>query len=323
MTGHVYVSRRLSAAPMTALESLGVPIVVHPDPDWPPSRGELLDAVRGASALVTLLTERVDTELLKATGNALQIVANCAVGYDNVDVNAASSRGVVVTNTPGVLDEATADCAFGLILAMARRLVEADRFMRTGKEWIWAPQSFVGIDVSAGATLGIVGLGRIGMAVARRAHAFNMRILATGSRADNREAAAFGVQAVEIGTLLRESDIVSLHCPLTSDTRHLIGAPELDIMKASSILVNTARGPIVDEEALVEALESRIIAGAALDVYEQEPRPHPRLVKLENVVLLPHIASAGEATRNAMCQLAVDNVRAVLNGERPPTPVAG
>lgn len=321
MIGHVYVSRRLTAAPMAALESRGVPVVVHRDPDWPPSRDQLLGAVRGASALVTLLTERVDAELLDAAGDALQIVANCAVGYDNIDVPAARCHDVVVTNTPGVLDEATADCAFGLILATARRLVEADRFMRTGKEWIWGPQSFVGIDVSAGAILGIVGLGRIGMAVARRAHAFNMQILATGSGAHSRKAAALGVQPAKIGTLLRESDIVSLHCPLTPDTQHLIGAAELAVMKTTGILVNTARGPIIDEAALVEALDGGVIAGAGLDVYEREPQPHPRFLELDNVVLLPHIGSAGEATRNAMGQLAVDNVCAVLNGDPPLTPV--
>ena len=321
MSGHVYVSRRLTASPMAALETLGRPVVVHHDPDWPPSRAELLEGARGASALVTLLTDRVDPELLDAAGAGLRIVANCAVGFDNIDVAAARARGVVVTNTPGVLDEATADCALGLILAASRRIVEADRFMRTGREWIWGPQSFVGIDLSAGATLGLVGLGRIGMAVARRAQAFKMRILATGSRAHTDEAAHLGVQPVDLDTLLRESDIVSLHCPLTPDTRHLIGARELATMKSTSILVNTARGPIVDEEALVTALVEGVIAGAGLDVYEHEPKAHPRLLELENVVVLPHIGSAGDVTRNAMGRLAVDNIRAVLGGEAPLTPV--
>ena len=283
MTGHVYVSRRLTPGPMAAIDSLGKPIVVHPDPDRPPRRSELLEGVRGASALVTLLTEQVDSELLDAAGDSLRIVANCAVGYDNVDVSAAASRGVIVTNTPGVLDEATADCAFGLILATSRRLVEADRFVRTGRDWVWGPQLFVGLDVSARATL--------------------------------------GVEPVELGMLLRESDIVSLHCPLTPETRHLIGDDELAAMKSSGILVNTARGPIVDESALVHALKTGGIGGAGLDVYEQEPRPHPGLFDLENVVLLPHVGSAGEATRDAMGQLAVENVRAVLGGERPLSPV--
>jgi lactate dehydrogenase-like 2-hydroxyacid dehydrogenase len=320
---HVYLSRQLTPAAMAAARYLGVPLVVHDDPDQPPSREQLLQGARGAVALITLLTERVDDEVLEAAGSQLRIVANCAVGYDNISVPAALSRGIVVTNTPGVLDEATADCAFGLVLATARRLLEGDRFIRSGVDWIWGPQSFVGLDVSAGATLGIVGLGRIGMAVARRAAAFNMRIVATGSRATSEEAAGYGVQAVDLQTLLRESDVVSLHCPLTPDTHHLIGPEELAAMKPTAILVNTARGPIVDEAALVSALESGVIAAAGLDVYEDEPRLHPGLRALDNVVLLPHIGSAGEATRNAMGKLAVDNVRAVLSGDPPLTPVVG
>ena len=320
---HVYLSRQLTPAAMTAAESLGLPLVVHDDPDRPPSREQLLQGVRGASAVITLLTERIDDEVLEAAGSQLRVVANCAVGYDNISVPAAVSRGVVVTNTPGVLDEATADCAFGLVLASARRLVEGDRFIRSGAEWIWGPQAFVGLDVSAGATLGIVGLGRIGMAVARRAAAFNMRILATGSRAAGAEAAGYGVQQVDLQRLLAESDVVSLHCPLTPETRHLIGADQLAAMKPTAILVNTARGPIVDEAALAVALRDGVIAAAGLDVYEDEPRVHPELCALDNVVLLPHIGSAGQATRDAMGRLAVDNVRAVLAGEPPLTPVAG
>jgi lactate dehydrogenase-like 2-hydroxyacid dehydrogenase len=320
---HVYLSRRLTPAAMEAAGSLGRPLLVHEDPDRPPSREELLRGARGATALITLLTDRVDDEVLATAGDQLRIVANCAVGYDNISVAAAHSRGVVVTNTPGVLDEATADCAFGLVLATARRLVEGDRFIRSGADWVWGPRSFVGLDVSAGATLGIVGLGRIGMAVARRAAAFNMRIVATGSRATSAEAAGYGVQAVDLPRLLAESDVVSLHCPLTPQTHHLIGTEELAAMKPSAVLVNTARGPIVDEAALVSALEGGVIAAAGLDVYENEPQLHPGLRALDNVVLLPHIGSAGQATRDAMGQLAVGNVRAVLSGGQPLTPVAG
>jgi lactate dehydrogenase-like 2-hydroxyacid dehydrogenase len=321
--GHVYLSRELPAGAMDAARSLGRPLVVHDDPDRPPSRTRLLDDVRGAAAMITLLTERVDEEVLDAAGPGLRVVANCAVGYDNVSVAAASARGVVVTNTPGVLDEATADVAFGLILATSRRLVEADRFMRTGAEWVWGPQFFVGLDLSAGATLGIVGLGRIGMAVARRAAAFGMPILATGSRASTAEARALGVTSADLPRLLAESDVVTLHCPLTPETHHLIGAEQLAAMKPTAVLVNTARGPIVDEAALVRALQQGVIAGAGLDVYEDEPRAHPGLRALGNVVLLPHIASAGRATREAMGKLAVDNVRAVLAGDPPLTPVTG
>jgi len=318
---HVYLSRELTPGAMTAVRDLDVPLVVHDNPDRPPSRERLLADVRGAAALITLLTERVDDELLDAAGSDLRIVANCAVGYDNVDVAAAQRRGIVVTNTPGVLDEATADLAFGLILATSRRIVEADRFLRSGADWIWGPQFFVGLDLSGGATLGIVGLGRIGMAVARRAAAFGMRILATGRRATSEEAAAYGVEAADLPRLLAESDVLTLHCPLTPETRHLIGAEELAAMKPTGILINTARGPIVDEAALVDALQRRVIAGAGLDVYEDEPRMHPGLPQLENVVLLPHIASAGRATRDAMGRLAVDNVREVLAGRSPLTPV--
>ncbi|TYP90755.1 2-hydroxyacid dehydrogenase [Blastococcus xanthinilyticus] len=318
---HVYLSRQLTPPATAAARDLGLPLVMHDDPDTPPSRERLLRDVAGAAALITLLTDRVDAELLDAAGPGLRIVANCAVGFDNVDLAAASARGVVVTNTPGVLDEATADLAFALVLATARRLVEADRFVRGGREWIWGPQSFVGLDVSGGATLGIVGLGRIGMAVARRAAAFGMRILATGSRATGEEARRYGVAAADLPRLLAESDVVSLHCPLTPDTHHLIGAAELAAMKPTAILVNTARGPVVDEAALVTALETGVIAAAGLDVYEDEPRLHPGLRALDNTVLLPHIGSAGRATRDAMGLLAVDNVRAVLAGEPPRTPV--
>jgi lactate dehydrogenase-like 2-hydroxyacid dehydrogenase len=319
---HVYLSRQLTPAAMAAAETLGLPLVVHDDPDWPPSRDQLLRGVQGASAIITLLTERIDDEVLDAAGGGLRIVANCAVGYDNISVAAARSRGVVVSNTPGVLDEATADCAFGLILATARRLVEGDRFLRSGADWIWGPQAFVGLDISAGATLGIVGLGRIGMAVARRAAAFNMRIIATGSRADSQEAAGYGIERVDLPRLLAESDVVSLHCPLTPETRHLIGPEQLAAMKPTGILINTARGPIVDEAALVDALAGGVIAAAGLDVFEDEPKLHPGLRGLDNVVLLPHVGSAGRATRDAMGTLAVENVRAVLAGGDPLTPVA-
>jgi lactate dehydrogenase-like 2-hydroxyacid dehydrogenase len=321
MTGHLYVSRRLTPLAMARLRSIDVPVVVHPDPDAPPTREEFLAGAAGASALLTLLTERVDDELFEAAGPGLRIVANHAVGYDNISVPSARMRGIVVTNTPGVLDEATADCAFGLVLATARRLVEADRFMRTGQDWIWGPQSFIGLDVSAGATLGIIGLGRIGMAVARRAQAFNMKIIATGSRAGSQEAEAYGVRPADLATVLRESDVVTLHCALTPETRHLIGAAELAAMKTTGILINTARGPVVDEDALVSALSAGVIAGAGLDVYEREPDLHPGLRSLGNVVLLPHVGSAGAATRDAMGGLAVENVQAVLSGKPALTPV--
>lgn len=284
-------------------------------------RADLIAAVPGAAAIVSLVTHRIDAEVMDAAGPSLRLVANLGVGYDNIDVAAATARGIAVTNTPGVLDEATADLAFTLLLATARRVVEADRFVRTGAEWRWEPDFFVGLDVSAGATLGIVGLGRIGLAVARRAAAFGMRIVATGSRAASPEAEALGIRSVLLPELLAESDVVSLHCPLTPETRHLLGADEFAAMKRSAILINTARGPIVDELALIDALRDGVIGAAGLDVFEWEPAISRGLLELPNVVAVPHIGSAGAATRERMGDLAVQNVVAVLSGRPPVTPV--
>ncbi|WP_197410525.1 2-hydroxyacid dehydrogenase [Arthrobacter sp. EPSL27] len=319
--GHVYVTRPMSPKVMQQAGELPIPLTVHADPDLPPAREQLLEDCRGATAIITMLTEKIDDKVMEAAGPGLKVIANVAVGYDNIDVEAAARRGIIVTNTPGVLDEATADLAFALILATVRRVAEADRFIRTARPWIWGPQSFIGLDVSAGATLGIVGLGRTGMAVARRANAFRMNIIATGSRASTPEAAELGVQPCNLDTLLRTSDVVSLHCPLTATNRHLIGAQQLAAMKAGSYLINTARGPLVDEEALADAVESGHLAGAGLDVHEFEPRVNNRLRSLENVVLLPHIGSAAAATRDSMGELAVRNVAAVLSGQAALTPV--
>ncbi|MFE4082553.1 2-hydroxyacid dehydrogenase [Paenarthrobacter sp. YIM B13468] len=320
---HVFLTRPLSERVMRgARESIPAELRVHADIDGPPSRESLLGGSRGASGIITMLTEKIDEEVLEAAGPQLRVVANVAVGFDNIDVEAAARRGVIVTNTPGVLDEATADLTLALVLSTARRVVEADRFVRTGRPWIWGPQSFVGLDLSGGATLGIVGLGRIGMATARRAHAFGMKILATGSRATSQEAVRLGVEAVNLEQLLARSDVVSLHCPLTRETRHLIGAEELATMRKGSYLINTARGPLVDEELLADALESGHLAGAGLDVHEYEPQVNERLRRMEQVVVLPHIGSAGAATRDAMGTMAVKNVAEVLLGRAPLTAVA-
>ena len=309
----------LPTAPAQALLA-GLPgTVTRPDSPAGQDRDDLLADVAGATALVCLLTDQVDVELLAAAGPGLRIVANVAVGYDNIDTAACAERGVVVTNTPGVLDETTADLAFALILATSRRLVEADAFVRRGEAWAWRPDLYVGRDVS-GATLGIVGPGRIGLAVARRAQAFSMRVVATPSR-NSAEAERLGIETLSLPELLAQSDVVSLHCPLTPETHHLIGRDELELMGPDSILVNTARGPIVDEAALAPALKAGTIAAAGLDVYEHEPDVHPDLLGLPNVVLLPHIGSAARATRDRMAALAIDNVRAVLAGEPPITPV--
>ncbi|MCS5734348.1 2-hydroxyacid dehydrogenase [Herbiconiux daphne] len=318
---HVHVTFELPTRAAAELAATGLATTVYSGPTGEP-RASLLESVRGASGIICLLSDRIDAELMDAAGPSLRVVANYAVGYDNVDVAAAKERGIVVANTPGVLDNATADLAFALLLATSRRLVESDRFVRAGNDWKWEPDLFVGLDVSGGATLGIVGLGRIGMAVARRAAAFDMQIVATGSRASSPEAAALGVRAVELPELLTTSDVISLHLPLTPDTHHLIGAAELQAMKTSAVLINTARGPIVDELALIDALRDGVIGAAGLDVYEWEPTVSKGLLSLPNVVTAPHIGSAGRATREKMGSLAVQNVTAVLAGRPAPTAVA-
>ncbi|WP_028463956.1 2-hydroxyacid dehydrogenase [Nesterenkonia alba] len=318
----VYLSRELPAEIVDRLRNdTGAQVRMYHRADFPPTREELLKDVSGAHALVTMLTDRIDAEVLEAAGDQLQVVANFAVGFDNIDLHACRERGVTVTNTPGVLDESVADLTLALILAVARRVPEADRFMRTGSTWIWNPQGYVGMDVSAGRTLGIIGLGRIGMAVARRAHAFGMQILASGRGAQSPHAQQLGVTAATPEDVITGSDILSLHCPLTTENKHMIAAAQLESMKPGSILINTARGPLVDEAALAEALASGHLGGAGLDVFEDEPNVHPRLRELDNVVLLPHIGSAGDATRRQMAELVIRNVAAVLQGQPPVTEV--
>jgi lactate dehydrogenase-like 2-hydroxyacid dehydrogenase len=315
----VYVTRLLTDDAMAAVAALGPPVVTGRED--PPTREELLRDVAGAVAVVATLTDRVDAAVLDAAGPGLRVVANVAVGYDNVDVEAARARGVVVTNTPGVLDDATADLTMGLVLSAARRITEGDRFLRRGTPWVWGPRMMTGLDLSAGATLGIVGYGRIGRAVARRARGFGMRLLATPSRSRVWDADADGVRFVELDELLAEADVVTLHVPLTDATRHLVDAAALARMKPTALLVNTARGGVVDTGALVNALRTGTIGGAALDVFEDEPSVDPRLLELEQVVLTPHLGSAGDRTRSAMCLLAVRNVAAVLAGGAALSPV--
>jgi glyoxylate reductase len=308
--------------PETALEKLRAE---HEVDAWsgPESIGreELLHRVAGADAVVSLLTERIDAELLDAAGPQLKVVANVAVGYDNIDVPACTERGIVATNTPGVLTEATADIALGLILTATRRLGEGERLIRSGQAWKWGMFFLLGSSLQ-GKTLGIVGMGGIGQATARRAKAFGMEIVyQSRSEIDPAIAAELGARRVELDELLAISDVVSLHCPYGPATHHLIGAAQLASMKGSAYLVNTARGPIVDEAALASALRDGQIAGAGLDVFENEPSVHPGLLELENVVLVPHLGSATVETRTAMAMLAADNTLAVLSDERPPAPI--
>ncbi len=281
-------------------------------------REMLLEKVKGADALLSLLTDNIDAEVMDAAGPNLKIIANYAVGYNNIDVEEATKRGIMVTNTPGVLTETTADFAWTLLMAIARRIVEADKFVREGKFRGWEPMLLLGTDVF-GATLGIVGFGRIGQAMARRALGFNMRVLYyDNSRVDEQLEKELKATFVDLPTLLKESDFVTLHVPLTKQTHHLIGEKELKMMKKDAYLINTARGPVVDEKALVKALKEGWIKGAALDVFENEPEIEPELLKLDNVVLAPHIASASYATRSKMSVMVAENIIKALNGEVPP-----
>lgn len=284
-------------------------------------RDQLLGQVKGAEAILSLLTEQVDAELLDAAGDQLQVVANVAVGYNNVDVEACRERDVVATNTPGVLTDATADIAMALILMSTRRLGEGERVIRSGTPWQWGMFYLLGSGLQR-KTLGVVGLGAIGAATARRARAFGMNIIySSRSKADPSLENELMAHRVDMDTLLGESDVLSLHCPYSPATHHLLGAEEFAAMKPTAHVVNTARGPVIDEAALVEALKSGQIAGAGLDVFEDEPDVHPGLLECETAVLVPHLGSATIETRTAMATLAADNAAAVLAGEAPPTPI--
>ncbi len=302
----VFITRRLAVDPASVLGP-GIHIDHH-DADQAPPRAELLRRVHDSAALLPILADRVDAELLDAAPR-LRIVANHAVGYDNVDVPACTARGIWVTNTPDVLTDATADLTLALILALTRRLREGERMVRGGAWSGWAPTQLLGAELG-GKTLGILGYGRIGRAVARRAEGFGMRILFT-SRGGG----------VPLEELLEESDVLSIHCPLTTATRHLFGPQQLLQMKRGAFLINTARGPIVDEAALVAALERGHLAGAALDVFEHEPKINPALLGRDDVVLLPHLGSATRETRRRMAEVALSQVELVLRGERPTHPV--
>jgi glyoxylate reductase len=279
-----------------------------------PTADEIATAAAGCPGIVALVRDVIDAALIDRLPG-LRAIANYGVGYDNIDVEAATARGILVTNTPDVLTDATADLTFALLLAAARRLGEGEAMVRGGEFQGWSPTMLVGADL-AGATLGLVGFGRIAAAVGRRAHGFDMRLLHT-ARHDHLESAALGSRRVELDELLAESDFVSIHVPLTDETRHLIDAEALRKMKPSAYLINTARGPIVDEAALGEALAAGVIAGAGLDVYEREPEVHPTLLTLRNVVLLPHLGSATTGAREGMSRLAAANLIAALAGERP------
>jgi glyoxylate reductase len=309
----ILVTRRLPAAIVSKLETAGT-VDLHSG-DASLTRQELQARVAGKDALVSMLTDTVDRAVIDA-GSQLKVIANVAVGYNNIDIAYATSRGVVVTNTPDVLTASVADFTWSLILALTRRLSEGERLLRSGGWNGWSFDFMLGTELR-GKQLGLIGLGRIGRAVAERAAVFGMHVAyASRSKVD-----VPGAQPMGFDQLLTTSDVISLHVPLTPDTRHMIDRRTLARMKRSAYLINTARGPVVDEEALAWALREHLIAGAALDVFEQEPVVHPDLLKLENVLLVPHLGSGTTETRTAMADLAADNVVAVLSGRNPLTPV--
>jgi len=316
----VFVTRKIPESGINLLKEKGWEVEVS-DVDGVLPREQLLSKVKGADAILSLLTDKVNDELFDAAGPQLKIVANYAVGYDNIDVPAAAKRNIIITNTPGVLTESVAEHAIALMFALAHRLVESDQFMRDGKFHGWAPMMFLGNDL-VGKTLGLVGLGRIGADVAQRmADGFKMKLVYYDVKRNEEMEKQLKLEYKDLDSLLKESDFVSIHVPMTPETKHLINADKLKLMKKSAYLINTARGPIVDEAALVEALKGGVIRGAALDVYEAEPKMAPGLAELSNTVLTPHTASATEETRGAMSELAAKNIIEVLEGRAPLTQV--
>lgn len=315
----VVVTGRIPVEAIAALQA--VHEVDAWDQDGPIPREELLRRVAGADGLLTLLTERVDGELLDTAGSQLRAVSNVAVGYNNIDLAACQGRGVTATNTPGVLTDATADTAFALMLAVTRRFGEGERIIRSRTPWQWGMFYLLGMGIQ-GKVLGIVGPGAIGRAMARRARAFGMSVVYSGPSAMSRGTEEeLSARRLAFEDLLEMADVVSLHCPYQPATHHLMGADQLARMKPTAYLVNTARGPIVDEGALVEVLRDGLIAGAGLDVFEDEPVVHPGLLELANVVLFPHLGSATLETRTAMAMLAAQNMLAILDGKAAPTPI--
>jgi glyoxylate reductase len=313
---NVLVTRRLPSSVLSKLQGVADVDVYTGESAIPAA--ELRARAVNADAIVCLLTDRIDRDVIDAAAK-LRVVANVAVGYNNIDVPYARSRGIAVTNTPDVLTESVADFTWAMILAITRRISEGERLVRSGRWKGWALDLMLGSELR-GKQLGLVGVGRIGRAVAARAPAFGMRV-AYAQRPTSREIDLPNADRMSIDRVLNTSDVVSLHVPLTDETRHLIDKRALARMKRSAYLINTSRGPVVDEEALSWALQQHLIAGAALDVYEEEPKIHPGLLSLDNALLLPHLGSATTETRTAMADLAVDNALAVLAGRAPLTPV--
>ena len=312
----VYITRRIPDEVIELLEKYF--IVEINSQDRVLKRDELIENVKGMDAVLCLITDNIDSEVLEAAGDKCKIFANYGVGFNNIDIVAATERGIVITNTPGVLDDATADLAWTLLMVVSRRIVAADKFTRNGAFQSWDPMMFLGRDIT-GKTLGLVGAGRIGFNFAKKAKAFDMKILYTGLRHNPKIEEELGAIFVDKETLLREADFVSLHVPLLPSTTHYISEREFSMMKKTSVIVNTSRGPVIDEKALVKALRDGEIWGAGLDVYENEPAIEPELLDMYNVVIVPHIASATMETRTNMGLIAANNIIKVLNGEEPDT----
>ncbi|MDP3982030.1 MAG: D-glycerate dehydrogenase [bacterium] len=316
----IFITRNIPESGIAQLKQKRHKVIVSPH-DRVLTQKEIILMGKGSDALLCLLTDAIDGKVMDGIGPQLKVIANYAVGFDNIDLRAAQERNIVVTNTPGVLTETVAEHTIALLFALARRIVEADTFTRKGRYKGWAPMLFLGSDLT-GKTLGIVGMGRIGAEIAKRmGGAFQMNVIYHDKVRNKEVEQELGVTYVSLNTLLKKSDVVSLHVPLLASTRHLISAKELQTMKKTSYLINTSRGPIIDEKALVEALKNKHIKGAALDVFEFEPKLAPGLSKLENIILTPHIASATEETRGKMADIATRNILAVLEGKTPPNAV--
>ncbi len=312
----IFVVRKIPGGALERLFSSGNEVKVS-EFDRPLTEEELLQGADGCDALLTLLTDKINADVMDAIGPQLKIISNYAVGFDNIDVEAATQRGIVVTNTPSdEVNQAVAEHTWALILALARRIVEADESVKRGAYSGWEPAIFLGVSL-AGKTLGIIGLGRIGTMVARRAKGFGMRVLYNKRSRDEEAEKELGVEFSELDKLLAESDFITLHVPLTDETRHMINKSAFEKMKKGAFLVNTARGSVIDEHDLVDALRSGILGGAALDVFDNEPNVNPELINMENVILTPHIASATWEAREKMGQQAVEAILKVLAGEKP------
>ncbi|MEB2308580.1 MAG: D-glycerate dehydrogenase [Candidatus Brocadiaceae bacterium] len=316
MSFNAFITRQIPEEGITLLKNSCLTVEMNPH-DRSLTYDELLQHVEGRDAIVTMLSDRIDARLINDAKN-LKVIANYAVGYDNIDVKTATSKGIVVTNTPGVLTDSTADMAWALLFSVTRRIVEGDKLTRTGKFTGWAPMMLLGGDL-VGKTLGIIGAGRIGTAMAMRSRGWEMRVLYT-TRSSRNAILEENLHAkrVDLETLLKESDFISIHAPLSEKTRHLIGAKELSLMKRTAYLINTGRGAVINEVALISALRNKRIAGAGLDVYEEEPKLKPGLAELDNVVLAPHLGSATIETRTKMSLMAAENIIAVLNRQKPP-----